>query len=308
MTKILLLEDDRNLQEIVKELLEDQEYEVTAASNAAEACQFAQYHQYDLLLTDVRMAGAQDGIGALTQIKTRQPGIYSIIMTGFTDDAAPSRAMQAGADYFLYKPFEMARLLGAVEDVLSTRQIQETIQGQIKSFFNSASRFFGRKETQPQVELERPAFFKSLYAGIQSENLTKFAALSLWDDVQPLESRYEGLMQILGPDAEELAEAYRELNGRAQQMASQRTSANYPARLAGDISVAQLETLYQRVRTGRVSGPTLMTAPLLWQLARSPKKSASPQLSMLWNQLFGDDQQASQSKQMFNQLLKTLSP
>jgi two-component system, NtrC family, response regulator HydG len=70
---ILVLEDDDNLRAEVGETLEDADHQVILCASPTEAIAAAKKQPFDLFLTDVRMAGEIDGVGALAVIKQIQP-------------------------------------------------------------------------------------------------------------------------------------------------------------------------------------------------------------------------------------------
>ena len=78
--KILVLEDDDNLRQLVVESLEDmnQSFQIVDVHRPELAIDAARHTRFDLMLTDVRMAGFTDGLGALEEVKKHCPNIYSI--------------------------------------------------------------------------------------------------------------------------------------------------------------------------------------------------------------------------------------
>lgn len=118
MESILLLEDDVDFCEDVTSVLRDQGYQVTATHGAAEALAAAEKGPFHLILSDVRMAGPEDGVSVVEQIKQRQPFIRSILMTGYATLDVPLRAARIRADDYLRKPFELDSLVSAVQALL----------------------------------------------------------------------------------------------------------------------------------------------------------------------------------------------
>ncbi|MBS2035021.1 response regulator [bacterium] len=119
MTAILIVEDDPHFSATLADLLEDNRYQVELATNAAEAIAKAKKRAFHLVLTDVRIAGPDDGVTALEAIQKLQPNIRSIIMTGYADAEVPVRAARLRADDYLHKPFKLKALLHSVTAVLA---------------------------------------------------------------------------------------------------------------------------------------------------------------------------------------------
>ena len=98
MPAILIVEDDPLFSSTLADLLEDNRYEVELATRADEAIAKAKKRSFHLVLTDVRIAGPEDGVSALEAIQKIQPNIRSIIMTGYADTEVPLRAARLRAD------------------------------------------------------------------------------------------------------------------------------------------------------------------------------------------------------------------
>ncbi len=269
--RILVLEDDENFCNLLNDVLEDAGFEVQASVNPDQAVESAQWSKFDLLIADVRMAGSTDGIGAAEAILKIQPHIYRIIMTGFTDDEAPARAMKQGVDFYLYKPFKLEKLLNVVKAVLKTQLDHTTYQHKLAKVFRSAKSFLvflekPEKEQRGTMDQARLAFHKAYFSGMQSANLTVNAALSIWDALISLEYRYEQLAHIMGPETEALAEQYRRLQVTAENYARKRSMGD------GSKNVAMLSfsPLYAKVKDLSLTFAQYMMAPttFLWLLAK----------------------------------------
>ncbi|MCP5163765.1 MAG: response regulator, partial [Pseudomonadales bacterium] len=77
---LLLVDDDANLLKLLEIRLEAEGFVVITASSAEEALQLLRNHQVDLVITDLRMEGA-DGLELFTQIRHFYPGLQVIIMS-----------------------------------------------------------------------------------------------------------------------------------------------------------------------------------------------------------------------------------
>src|SRR6266496_748209 len=123
MTKILVIDDDASLREIIQLSLEHAGFEVIQADNGAHGVQQACAHLPDLILCDVRM-DKMDGyrtLAALRQDSVTAP-IPFILMTGQADTAGMRQGMELGADDYLSKPFTVPQLLAAVNARLKKLQ------------------------------------------------------------------------------------------------------------------------------------------------------------------------------------------
>ena len=115
---ILVVDDDSNLLEALREILQAHGYEVLKAISGAEALQAAQAHSgpIALLLADVVMPGL-NGPDVAHRLRSTRPDMKVLFMSGFTNDVVSSRGMNPG-DPFLVKPFGPDALVRKVQDIL----------------------------------------------------------------------------------------------------------------------------------------------------------------------------------------------
>jgi DNA-binding NtrC family response regulator len=114
---VLLVEDELLIRMIVSDELRDAGYHVIEAANGDEALViFTSKVSVDLIISDVRMPGALDGIGLLAIVRRTSATLPVIITSGHLD---PEVALADGATRFLAKPYAMELILGAVRDELA---------------------------------------------------------------------------------------------------------------------------------------------------------------------------------------------
>ena len=119
MKRILVIDDEEWLREMVQLALSQKGYDVIEAKNGAVGIEVAQKQLPDLILCDVNME-KMDGYGTLSSLRN-QPGtaaIPFILMTGLADNAGMRHGMELGADDYLPKPFELAILLARLQGLL----------------------------------------------------------------------------------------------------------------------------------------------------------------------------------------------
>lgn len=114
---ILLAEDDTNLGFVVKDLLEDEGYDVKLATDGVAAMQKFNEMSFDLCLLDVMMP-LKDGFTLAENIRASKPDMPIIFLTarGVTEDKV--RGLKLGADDYITKPFENEEFLLRIENVL----------------------------------------------------------------------------------------------------------------------------------------------------------------------------------------------
>ena len=123
-SKILVVDDDSDIRNLLSDFLAKQGYEVILARNGHEAIDIAANDNPQMILLDVRMPGL-DGIATCTRLKAeRQTRSIPVIMaTGFTDRL--TAALQAGADDLVTKPFHLLDLLIRVKSMLRIQHLPD---------------------------------------------------------------------------------------------------------------------------------------------------------------------------------------
>ena len=101
--KILIIDDEKDNTEIIKDILEDVSYTTMLARSAAEAKAVLEANDFDLILMDVWMPG-QDGISLLSEWHSEGFNTPVVMMSGHAEPSDIVRAMKLGAVDFLKKP------------------------------------------------------------------------------------------------------------------------------------------------------------------------------------------------------------
>lgn len=130
MSKILIIDDEKNIREGLAADFEMDGYEVCLAANGKEGLEIVKSDKIDLVITDLRMPGGVSGDEVLRQITTKMPGIPVIVLTGHGSIDAAVKAMQNGAYDFLTKPLNLEQLETIVRKALQNRGGKEN-QNQI---------------------------------------------------------------------------------------------------------------------------------------------------------------------------------
>jgi two-component system, cell cycle sensor histidine kinase and response regulator CckA len=116
---ILLVEDEEIVRALVTRLLERAGYRVLVADNPerADAVAAAEPGRIDLLVSDVIMPG-RNGFAFADGMRSARPGIRTLFMSGYTQDAIVDRGAMRPDEAFISKPFETAQFLERVREVL----------------------------------------------------------------------------------------------------------------------------------------------------------------------------------------------
>ena len=115
MKKILVVEDEKDIQNIIKAFLENAEYKVETADDGLDAINLIQKNNYDLILLDI-MLPKIDGFTVCEMIR-KNSNIPIIILTALTDEESQLKGFDKLADDYITKPFSMPVLLKHIEAI-----------------------------------------------------------------------------------------------------------------------------------------------------------------------------------------------
>lgn len=115
-TKILVVDDERNIRELLADILAEKGYEVATASTGSKALEEirAPGEKFDIVITDLKMPGA-NGIEVLREARAMNPESAVIIMTAFATVESAVECMKAGAFDYITKPMKLDELRLIVE-------------------------------------------------------------------------------------------------------------------------------------------------------------------------------------------------
>ncbi len=125
MHRVLVVDDDKVLQDSVKEALLYHSFAVDVANNGKEALHAVYKEKYDLVVMDVNMP-EMDGISALTEIKKVDPSVIVIILTAYSNVGDAVKVVKEGAYNYLEKPISSENLVALIKRALKARSLVET--------------------------------------------------------------------------------------------------------------------------------------------------------------------------------------
>lgn len=119
--KVLVVDDNENIRDLAKAILQAEEYEVIAAADGIAALEAIRTDPCDILVTDMEMPWI-DGIELIQMIKADRPRMPVVLMTGkvLTEPEMMDLMSSRGADFVLQKPFGVDALVDAVASVLTS--------------------------------------------------------------------------------------------------------------------------------------------------------------------------------------------
>jgi two-component system response regulator PilR (NtrC family) len=127
MFKILVVDDEETVRQMLLRVLCSRGYQVDAANDGLKAKELLAQGIYDLVITDLKMIGIS-GMDLLKFIKETSPPTDVMMMTGFATVEIAVEAMKEGACDFITKPFTSDELLLRVKNVLEKKQLERKIE------------------------------------------------------------------------------------------------------------------------------------------------------------------------------------
>lgn len=115
--KILIIEDEKLLADSLKALLEKKGFDVECVYDGESGAEYAETGVYDLLILDVMMP-KMDGFEVARSVRAKRCGTPILMLTARSGLEDRIRGLNAGADYYLTKPFDTRELLACVNALL----------------------------------------------------------------------------------------------------------------------------------------------------------------------------------------------
>jgi DNA-binding NtrC family response regulator len=122
LPSILVIEDKSAMQQMLAATLSTEGFEVELASDGEEGINRAREKRYDIILTDLKLPGA-DGLQVLSETKKGDPEAPVIVMTAYATVENAVQAIKLGAFDFLTKPFDTDRLSILIKRALENRRL-----------------------------------------------------------------------------------------------------------------------------------------------------------------------------------------
>jgi excisionase family DNA binding protein len=115
--RILVVDDEAAIRDLLSKTLALAEYEVDLAPDGRAAIERLRLIPYDLLITDLKMPGV-DGLTVVREARRLKPDIPVVIITGFSTEASAIDAVNLGVSGYLTKPFRVPRVLAVAAKAL----------------------------------------------------------------------------------------------------------------------------------------------------------------------------------------------
>ena len=204
MAKILIVDDEKGIREVIREYAEWGGYEVAEATDGMQAVSMCQQEEFDLVVMDVMMPKL-DGFSAVKELK-KDRDVPVIMLSARSEEYDKLFAFEVGVDDYMVKPFSPKELMARVGAILNRARPPENTNGQLAE--GGIAIDLPAREVSidgERVELT-PKEYELLVYFIQNKNiaLSRDVLLSnIWGyefgDVRTIDTHVKNLRVALGP-------------------------------------------------------------------------------------------------------------
>ena len=183
--KIIVLDDDFRLRELLKRFLTDHEYQVTSIANSIALDRALSEEHFDLLILDLMLPG-EDGLSICQRLRANQQYIPIIMLTAKGEDSDRIQGLDIGADDYVSKPFNPKELLARIQALLRrNKQVKQMIslsaEPTIHRFgpfeFNVTHRTLTKNNTKISISSTEYSLLK-IFTAYPNKPLTREAIMS----------------------------------------------------------------------------------------------------------------------------------
>ena len=134
--KILIIDDERSIRNSLKEILEDEGYDVDVAENGQQGVEMVEKEKYDVVFCDIKMP-VMDGVEALAKLTSMGIDSAVVMISGHADVSTAVDCIKKGAFDFIEKPLDLNRILITIKNakdkvhlVKETKSLKKKVYGQ----------------------------------------------------------------------------------------------------------------------------------------------------------------------------------
>jgi ActR/RegA family two-component response regulator len=175
--KVLLVDDDALLLFTLAKVLEHNEFVVTTAATVSEALKHISAEHYDVLLSDLHMPGAGDGLTVVSAMRHANPRAVTMLLSAFPEMGAAAQAIMLQADEILVKPMDVTALVDTIKKRLAIGPTRLRVVESVATILERSVR------TTIQDWFQRVELEESLTAVPLSRELRCFHLISVFEDI-----------------------------------------------------------------------------------------------------------------------------
>jgi two-component system response regulator PilR (NtrC family) len=153
--KILVVEDEKNMRDILSILLEGEGYSVVTAPDGTAGLELLGKDIYDLVITDIKMPG-HDGFEILKEAKEIAPETLVIMITAFGTTESAIEAMKLGAYDYIHKPFKIDEIRLVVKNAIEKKRLRgevSVLREKIRTTFELGNIFYRSPKMQELLRI-----------------------------------------------------------------------------------------------------------------------------------------------------------
>jgi DNA-binding NtrC family response regulator len=162
--RILVVDDNRELREILEEYLRGEGDNVEGANNGKEALDKHRDNYYDLIITDLNMPELA-GMELIKTVRQENETTEFVIITGYASMDSAVEAIKIGAFDYIVKPFRMEELMVVVKNVrekIKLKKLNTQLYDTLKSFYDEIERYRQRNESDTVDEEPQDAALETI--------------------------------------------------------------------------------------------------------------------------------------------------
>ena len=127
MAKILVVDDDLDMCQIISDILKEGGHSVDSSYNGEDALMKIKKNHYNLIVLDYKL-NEMSGLMVLEKALQMIPSLKVMMISAFGDDSTKAKARELGAADFIDKPFDLKRFVQAVQDILTRKTNKEKLK------------------------------------------------------------------------------------------------------------------------------------------------------------------------------------
>ncbi|MHB8809234.1 MAG: sigma-54-dependent transcriptional regulator, partial [Desulfobulbaceae bacterium] len=124
MSLILIVDDEPSMREFLRILLEKDGHAVHTAATGTAAIDLVTSHDFDLIISDIRMPG-MNGLELLAETKKRRPELPVIMITAYASPDDAVKAMKEGAFDYITKPFKVEEIKRVIKSATARKAVEQ---------------------------------------------------------------------------------------------------------------------------------------------------------------------------------------
>ena len=144
MEKILVVDDEKGLVDIITEVLTDDGYGVTGTTDSTEAVELIRENRFDLVITDLKMPKV-DGLEITRIVKDKSESTDVILITGYASMESAVEALKKNVYDYILKPFNINDISNTVKRALERQRLihqNEKLRGKIEKNLNDITTLY----------------------------------------------------------------------------------------------------------------------------------------------------------------------